>query len=821
MRSMLIRPAVMTRPALFFAVACLAMFYSLSTEAADRTIVKLGVYPPEVNLKTAKDRQSMVIQAVYADGVTEEVTSQAVFALEGAACVRIDGRILYPLVDGKTQLKCSYGGKEVKIPVNVVEAKSPRPVSFKLDIMPIMMRSSCNTGSCHGSARGKDGFNLSIFGFDPDGDHYRITRQQLGRRINLAVPKASLMVEKAVGAVPHTGGKCFDIDSEYSKDLIEWIANSCPKDPADIPTCDALNVYPKQAVLDGAGATQQMTVVAHYTDGTERDVTHLALFQSSNDNSATIDKLTGLVTAGKRGEAFIMARFASHTVGSQFIVLPKGLVFEPTKEKPVNYVDELVLDKLKKLRMNPSPVCSDEVFVRRIYIDMIGMVPNREQYEAFMANKAPDKRARLIDELLQKKEFTELWVSKWAEWLMMRSSNRVSYKAIVLYYNWLADQIGSNVPLDKMVVNLLTANGGTFSEPATNYYELETNNLKVAENIAQTFMGMRIQCAQCHNHPFDRWTQDDYYNFAAFFAQVGRKQAEDYRERIIYNRGSGEVRHVVTGKNAVPVFLGGRQPDVKGKDRRVVMAEWLASPENPYFAENFVNRIWQHYFGIGIIDPVDDIRVSNPATNPELLKELAKRFTESGYDSRQLIREICNSNTYQRSTKRNETNETDETNFAHQAIRRIKAESLLDIISQVTHTKDKFRGLPLGSRAVQVSDGATSNYFLTTFGRATRETVCSCEVKMEPSLSQALHLLNGDTVNGKIKSGGVIKEYVTKKTAPDEVITDLYVICLSRKPVEEELAKLRPMFSDPKNYTKACEDVFWALLNSREFLFNH
>lgn len=452
---------------------------------------------------------------------------------------------------------------------------------------------------------------------------------------------------------------------------------------------------------------------------------------------------------------------------------------------------------------------------------MVGMVPTREQFETFIADKTADKRAKLIDQLLQKKEFTELWVSKWAEWLMMRSNNRVSYKSIVLYYNWLAEQIGNNVPLDKMVISLLTRSGGTFSEPATNYYELERDNLKVAENIAQTFMGMRIQCAQCHNHPFDRWTQDDYYNFASFFSQIGRKTAEDYREQIIYNRGSGEVRHPVTKKNAVPVFLGGRKPDVAGKDRREVLAKWLASPENPFFAENFVNRIWHHFYGVGIVDPVDDIRVSNPATNPELLKELAKRFTESGYDSRQLIREICNSNTYQRSTKRNETNLTDETNFAHQAIRRIKAESLLDIISQVTHTKDKFRGLPLGSRAVQVSDGATSNYFLTTFGRATRETVCSCEVKMEPSLSQALHLLNGDTVNGKIKSGGVPKAYADKKVPADDVLVDLYVICLSRKPTEQELTKLRPMFAQGNDYTKACEDVFWALLNSREFLFNH
>ena len=809
------------RPVVLALTICLAGLFSASSQAADRTIVRLDAFPPQVKLKTAKDRQSMVVQAVYADGVTEEVTSQAVAVLEGAACVRIDGRIIYPLADGQAQLKYSYGGKEVKIPVTVVEAASPRPVSFNLDIMPIMMRSSCNTGSCHGSARGKDGFNLSIFGFDPNGDHHRITREQLGRRINLAVPQSSMMVEKAVGLVPHTGGKCFDLDSEYCKDLVEWIANNCPNDPADLPTCDSLDVYPKQAVLDGAGTTQQMTVVAKYSDGSERDVTHLALFQSSNDNSATIDKESGLVTAAKRGEAFVMARYASHTVGSQFIILPKGLVFEPTKEPPANYVDGLVLLKLKKLRMNPSAVCTDEVFVRRIYIDMVGMVPSRVQFDAFVADKTPDKRAKLINELIQQKEFTELWVSKWAEWLMMRSNNQVSYKSIVLYYNWLAGQIGDNVPLDQMVVKLLTSSGGTFSEPATNYYELERNNLKVAENVAQTFMGMRIQCAQCHNHPFDRWTQDDYYNFASFFSQIGRKQAEDYRERIIYNSGSGEVRHPVTNKNAIPVFLGGRQPDVKGKDRREVMAKWLASPENPYFAENFVNRIWHHFNGIGIIEPVDDIRVSNPPTNPELLKEMAKRFTESGYDYRELIRDICNSNTYQRATKRNETNETDETNFAHQSIRRIKAESLLDIISQVTNTKDKFRGLPLGSRAVQVSDGATSNYFLTTFGRAKRETVCSCEVKMEPSLSQALHLLNGDTVNGKIKSGGIIKAYADKKVTADEVLTDLYVVCLSRKPTEPELTKLRPLFAEGNDYTKSCEDVFWALLNSREFLFNH
>ncbi|MCG6156103.1 DUF1549 and DUF1553 domain-containing protein [Rubinisphaera margarita] len=812
--------ARITTIAALFAV-CLASF--AATQAAeDRSLVKIGLYPPQVNLKTAKDKQSIVVQAVYADGVTEDVTAKAELKLVGAACARIDGAMLYPVADGSATLECTFNGEKASAPVKVVEATAPRPVSFKLDVMPVFMKANCNTGSCHGAARGKDGFMLSLFGYDPDGDHHRITREQLGRRINLGVPEASLLVQKGTGSVPHTGGKCFETDSPYAKDMIEWIANQCPKDPADIPYCDSISLYPEQAVLDGAGALQQLTVLAHYSDGTERDVTSLALFQSSNDNSATVDKLSGLITAGKRGEAFVMARFATHTVGSQVIVLPKGLVYEASKEQPSNYVDEFVLEKLKKLRMNQSPVCSDEVFIRRAYIDLVGQVPSPEEFNAFVADTAPDKRAKLIDELIERKEFTELWVSKWAEWLMMRSNNQVSYKSIVLYYNWLAEQIAKNVPLDQMTRELLTCNGGTFTDPATNFYELERDNLKVAENVAQVFMGMRIQCAQCHNHPFDRWTQNDYYSFAAFFSQIGRKPAEDYRESIIYNRGGGEVKHPVTNQNAVPVFLGGGQPEIKGgADRREVMAEWLASPDNPFFAENFSNRIWHHFFGIGIIDPVDDIRVSNPPSNPELLKELARRFTESGYDYRQLIREICNSKTYQRSTERNESNATDEKNFAHQNTRRIKAESALDIISQVTNTKDKFRGLPLGSKATQIADGSTSTYFLTTFGRATRETVCSCEVKMEPSLSQALHLLNGDTVNSKIKSGDVIKTFVQNKTPADEVITELYIRCLSRKPLESELTKLRPLFADEKGYQQACEDVFWALLNSREFLFNH
>ena len=361
-----------------------------------------------------------------------------------------------------------------------------------------------------------------------------------------------------------------------------------------------------------------------------------------------------------------------------------------------------------------------------------------------------------------------------------------------LYYNWLVDKLSKNMPMDEMVQELLGASGGTFKNAATNFYQITNETLPLTENVAQVFMGIRIQCAQCHNHPFDRWTQNDYYSFAAFFAQIGRKQGEDYRETIVFNSGGGEVTHPVGGRVMPPKFLGGEVPDVAGKDRRVVLAKWLASPQNPWFATSFANRVWAHFMGVGIVEPVDDFRVSNPASNPELLEALGKHFTDTKYNFKALVRDICNSRTYQRTTQRNESNDGDERNFAHALVRRIKAENLLDTISAVTDTKDKFDGLPLGARAVQIADGTRSTYFLTTFGRATRETACSCEVKMEPTLSQALHLLNGDTVNAKIQQGGLIPKLMTTKKFPEERITELYIRCLSRKPTKDELAKLVP-----------------------------
>ncbi|OJW04241.1 MAG: cell surface protein [Planctomycetales bacterium 71-10] len=783
-------------------------------------LVEIQVYPAAIDLTTARDRQSIVVQGFYSDGLTRDLTADASYTLANPALVTRDGATFRPAADGETTLAVAFGDKSAAIPVKVGKATVAEPLSFRLDVMPVFMRAGCNTGSCHGAARGKDGFRISLFGFDPEGDYFRLTREMVGRRINTAVPADSTLLEKSVGAVQHTGGKRFEVGDDLYKAVHEWITVGAPNDDVSkLPKVVGVELYPKKGVMDGKGSKQQLTVLAKYSDGTDRDVTGLAVFLTNNETSAAVTQ-DGLVTAGDRGEAFVMARFETYTVGSQFIVLPKGLQFTYPDESTGNYIDELVAAKLQKLRIAPSELCDDATYARRVFIDVVGLTPTVEELEGFIASTDPDKRGKLVDELLKRKEFSEIWVSKWAELLQIRTSLFVSYKSMFLYYNWLVEKLSKDMPMDEMVQELLGASGGTFKNPATNFYQTTTETLPLTENVAQVFMGMRIQCAQCHNHPFDRWTQDDYYGFAAFFSQIGKKQGEDVRELIVFNSGGGEMNHPVGGRAMKPKFLGGEEPDVAGKDRREVLAKWLASPQNPWFAASFANRVWAHFMGVGIVEPVDDFRVSNPASNPELLEALGKRFTESKYNLKALVKDICTSRAYQRSTRRNESNESDEKNFAHALVRRIKAESLLDTISHVTNTKDKFQGLPTGARAVQIADGNSSTYFLTTFGRATRETPCSCEVKMEPTLSQALHLMNGDTVNAKIQQGGVIAELM-KLPTPEERLTSLYLRCFSRRPTADELAKLTPAIAQAPDQAQALGDMFWALLNSREFLFNH
>ena len=795
---------------------------------------RISVYPESVSLHSARDFQSLIAVLQQADGTTTDVTDQVQWSVQNSKLASMEDNRAIPLANGNSEIIATLDESTVRVPLRVSGASDRPRIRFEKDVMPVLTRAGCNSGSCHGASRGKDGFRLSLFGFDPTGDYHRITRQESARRINLAIPHESLRLKKSIGAVPHSGGKRFGDTSDYYQTILEWLQDGALADDEalraksnnavtdDSLKATSLVLYPPKAVIQGQGAQQQMVAVATYADGTTRDVTQLASFTSNNSSIAAIDD-EGTVAAGMRGEAFVMARFGTHTVGSQILTLPKELQFTAKKTNPnAGYIDRLVDRKLSLLRIVPSGPCDDQTFLRRTTIDIVGLLPTQKEYEQFVRDPAPDKRARLIDQLLQRKEFSEIWAMKFAQLLMIKSTNQVSYKSAFLYANWLTDQFARGVPINKIVQELLTSSGGTFSSPATNFYEIERDTLKTSENVAQVFLGIRTQCAQCHNHPFDRWTMDDYYGFASFFAQVGRKSAEDYRERIVFNRFKGEVKHPLTQKKAVPTFLGAEQPNVRGKDRRDVLAQWLTSDDNPYFAKSIANRVWAHFMGVGIVEPVDDIRVSNPATNPELLEELGHRLVEYDFDFRSLVRDICNSEAYGRSAETNLTNAHDHRNYASAVIRRIPAENLLDCLSAVTESPDKFRGLPLGSRAVQIADGTTSNYFLDAFGRSKRTTACECEATTSPSLSQALHLLNGDSVHRKIGAGKLIKRWRNKQKLPsDRIIDQIFVRSLSRHPNEDEKTRLIEEVESSEDQTAALEDVFWAVLNSREFVFNH
>lgn len=789
--------------------AALAAAVLLPLPAQADSASGLKVFPAAVELRGKDDRQSIVVQTVDGRGVTKDVTTTAKLQLADPALAAISGQSLTPRKDGSTRLLVTHGGAKVEVPVVVKEATQSRPISFRLDVMPVFMKHGCNNGSCHGAARGKDGFMLSLFGYDPAGDYYRLTRQMVGRRIDLAVPEKSMLLEKVIGAVPHTGGKLFDTNHDDYHTLLRWLKAGAPDDAGDTPVPVGIEMLPPKIVFAGRDGTQKSVVLAKYSDGSVRDVTRLSLYMTNNDAVVSVDK-DGVVQGGARGGAFAFARFNKFTVGAEVIVLPTEDKFAWPNPPKNNYIDTLVYDKLEKLRMAPSDLCSDEAFLRRVYLDLIGLPPSREDYDRFLADRDPQKRAKLIDTLIERPEFVDMWTMKWGELLRIRAYNQAPQygrdaKAMFSYAAWVKEQMAANRPLNEFVADLLVGTGSNFKSPAANLYTASERLTpeKTAEDIAQVFLGTRIQCAQCHNHPFDRWTMDDYYGFAAFFAGVNLKRGVEGREVLVANNNAANtVAHPVDGRRMKPKFLGGDAPEVEGQDPRKALAVWLTSSDNTAFAQTMANILWAHFFGRGIVEPVDDVRISNPPSNKELLEELGRKLAGYGFDKKKLIRDICNSRTYQLSAATNATNEQDEAYFSHSYVRRLRAEVLLDTISRVTGTEDRFPLSPPGTRAVQIHTGEVSTYFLTTFGRAPRESPCSCEVNREANLSQALHLVNGDTITSKIAQGRLISGLVAAKKSPAEVIEELYLAALCRKPTDAEVKRLTAIVeretSDPK-----------------------
>ena len=798
-----------------------------STDPGHAAPVAIEVHPAAISLEGALDHQRIIVHARFPDGTVRDVTDESVLTIADGLAV-LDDAMVSPARDGEGTLAITWSGLASSIPLTVRDAGTTPPPSFRNDVIPAMTGPGCNSGGCHGSARGQDGFHLSLFGFDPAGDLERIVRELPGRRIDLAAPHRSLLLEKATGAVPHTGGRRFDEDDEAYRAIHRWIAAGAPRDADDGPRLLAVEMGPGPLVVR-AGDAARIVVTARYDDRTDRDATGLAILRSSNETVASVDR-SGVLRTGLTGETFVTATYGDRTVGLPVIVLPEtdpANLDDPAGGTSTNEIDVAVGERLRDLRLRPSPLCADATFIRRVHLDLVGRLPSPDEVRTFVADDVPDKRTALVDRLLADPAFARLNLMEWSEILAIRSDGqRISPKAALGFHGWLRARFEAGDGIDAIARDILTAEGGTFTSPATNYFEATDDEKLLAENVAQSFLGIRIQCAQCHNHPFDRWTQDDYYGFVAHFAQLGRKRAEDQRERIVFDRGRGETKHPVGGADVPPKPLGDPAADLDGKngrrDRRAVLADWLVAPENPFFARSMANRLWARFFGRGIVDPVDDFRITNPPSNPALLDLLAARLVETGYDFRALARDICTSRTYQRATTTNETNERDDANFSRATLRRIRAEVLLDCICQITEAPEKLPGLPLGSRAVEIADGARSTYFLDTFGRSPRRSVCSCEVSTSPSLSQALHLINGETVSRKIEQGGVVPRALAAGETPDAILDDLAFRSLGRPATAAEHAALQGELAeagiDPR---PVLEDAFWAFLNSREFLFNH
>jgi hypothetical protein len=785
--------------------------------------VAIEVHPESVSLEGALDHQRILVHARFADGTVRDITDDASLTLADGIAT-LTNATASPARDGEGTISIAWSGLEAAIPITVRNAGVTPPPSFQNDVIPAMTGPGCNSGGCHGSARGKDGFHLSLFGFDPTGDLERVVRELPGRRIDLAAPHRSLLLEKATGAVPHTGGRRFDEGDEAYRAIHRWIAAGAPRERPDAPRLVAVEMGPGPIVLR-VGDAARLAVTARYDDGTDRDATSLSILRSSNETVASTDR-RGVLRTGMTGETFVTATFGDRTVGLPVIVLPEtdpADLDDPAADAPANEIDAAVGARLRDLRLRPSPLCDDVTFVRRVHLDLVGRLPTPDEIRSFTADGSPEKRTALVDRLLADPAFARLNLMEWSEILAIRSDGqRISPKAALGFHGWLRGRFEAGDGIDAIVRDILTAEGGTFTSPATNYFEATDDEKLLAENVAQSFLGIRIQCAQCHNHPFDRWTQNDYYGFVAHFAQLGRKGAEDQRERIVFDRGRGETKHPVGGADVPPKPLGEPAVEIGRRDRREVLADWLVDPENPFFARSMANRLWARFFGRGIVEPVDDFRISNPPSNPALLDLLARRLVETGYDFRALARDICTSRTYQRATASNETNARDDANFSRATLRRIRAEVLLDCICQITEAPEKLPGLPLGSRAVEIADGARSTYFLDTFGRSPRRTVCSCEVSTSPSLSQALHLINGETVSRKIEQGGVVARALASGATPDAILDDLAFRSLGRSATETEHAALLAPLAEPGvDPRPVLEDAFWAFLNSREFLFNH
>jgi len=807
---------------------------------------ELDIFPSRIEIRAPEVIEQIVVLKV-ADGRnrgggsgwdgTADATRRATYRTEPADVVAVSpsGQVT-PLRDGTATILIQVGDSQGVVPVTVHGLSKPPPISFAREVIPILSKSGCNAGGCHGKAEGQNGFKLSVFGYDPAADWQAIVHAVRGRRIFPAAPERSLLLTKATGFVPHGGGAKIDPDSVWHRRLRRWIAEGAALDAGgaddDADAAVGIVVEPAEITLEPQG-TQQLRVSAVNTSGERHCVTVEAEFQSNNDSVAGVEG-DGLVRSTEvPGEAAILVRYMGHVAVCR-VTRPRDDAEVPRLPQR-NFVDQLVGDKLQRLRIAPSPPADDATYLRRIFLDTIGTLPTVDEARKFLADTNPDKRAQWAARLLERPEYADFWAQRWAD-LLQADKDTITPQGVVSLTRWVRSQLVRNTPYDEFVRGILTAQGSTLGETPAAFFQVQSDAEKSARAVSQLFLGIRIECAQCHHHPFERWDQRDYFRLAGFFTGLDRRPGPGGSAKIAVVAGT-DFKHPRTGESLPPAPLGAAPIAIPGDtDRRRALADWITSVDNPYFARMITNRIWAHYMGRGLVEPLDDQRATNPASNEPLLDALAKYLVAQRFDLKALTRQILDSNAYQLGSHTNATNERDDQNYSHAAWKPLAAEVLLDAVSQATGISEQFNGWPRGHRAIQVWDNKLPSDFLAVFGRPSRQSVCACERGTEPSIAQALHLMNSNGTLQKISDPhGRIAEWLrghsNAKTSQDlgavgeeleqQFLEEVYLATLSRFPGPNEREWMRQSFRESSSFREAAEDILWTLLNSREFVFNH
>jgi hypothetical protein len=771
-------------------------------------------------------RKQMLVTGHYSSGQKHDLTQDVAYSVDAAQVLTVDAEgLVIPQADGEATVTAREpGGKTASLKLTSSRCGEELPVNFENEIVPIFTKLGCNAGGCHGKSDGQNGFKLSLLGFYPQEDYEFLVHEDRGRRIFPSDPEYSLLLQKAANILPHGGGRRISQGS-YEWDLISrWIRQGTPYGAETDPRISRIEVVPPVREMQ-LGARQQLAVIAHYSDGSLRDVTRLASYEANHAEMA-VSNAAGRVTVEQvPGEVAVMVRFGGE-VGVFRAIIPQGLPVPATPPEK-NFIDTLVFNRLKQLGIPPAPLCDDATFIRRVTVDVAGRVPTIHEIESFQADTRPSKRDELVNRLIDSTGYADYFANKWASVLRNKRRNGNDITYTYRFHRWIRGALQENMPYDQFVRSVLTATGDPETYPPASWYREVNTSTAQMEDTAQLFLGMRLACAKCHHHPFERWSQQDYYGFEAFFTQVGLKNSKYNQQTnlpdMVYLKGNpAKSRNPRTGLDVLPTGLGANPLEVPGyEDARHLMVDWMAAPDNPFFARALVNRYWKHFFGKGIVDPEDDLRVTNPPSNPELLDALAKQFIDSRFDLKALVRTICQSNVYQLSSVPSEGNQDDQQNFSRFYPRRLSAEVLSDAVNSVAQTPSNFGGVPDGTSAVQLPDNGFNNYFLQVFGKPEAESACECERSSEANLSQSLHLLNSNDIQGRLQNGNGRAARFARETdrSVQDKIRELYLASMSREPTAAETEFLVQQVSSDPNPQVAWEDVLWAIFNAKEFQF--